>query len=174
MAGNAALNYVAGRPLPAVEILGKVGAGVHERSRVLIPLDGSNSDISTLNVAAESVTREAEIVLLHIRLGPDEERYPDVIAAMSQSERLKRLIDSEHIFARANAILAPRGLVSVDQVAAQGEPEEIILRYANQLEANMVVLTIDGDRNTIGARGVTRQLSCPVLIARERAAAAGM
>src|SRR5262245_48093832 len=127
----------------------KMDATPRESLRILIPLSGADSDAIALHVAAEMAPREAEFFLLHARSGPDDERYPDFKRA-SEAERFERSIESERIFARANAILASRGLISSGQLAAQGDPAEIILRVANRIAAELIALA----PSTSGARRV--------------------
>src|SRR5262245_54435902 len=140
-----------------------MSAAEREPLRILIPLSGADSDASALHVAAEMAPRDAEFFLLHARSGPDDERYPDFKRA-SEAERFERGIESERIFARANAILASRGLISAGQLVAQGDPEEIILRVANQMGAELIVLAAGAARRAID------HAACSVLVA-ERGAA---
>jgi len=128
--------------------------------RILIPLSGSESDASALRVAAEMAPRDAQIFLLHARPGPDEEQYPDLKPGPSEAEGVKRRLESESIFAQANAILASRGLTSADQVTIKGKPAEAILRYANHIGAELIVLTAGG------AGQVLDRATCAVLVAR--------
>jgi nucleotide-binding universal stress UspA family protein len=94
------------------------------------------------------------VFLLHVRSGIDEEKNPDFAAALTDAERLHRRAEAERIFAKANEILALHGLTPAREVAAQGKAKEIISRYANRLEAGLVVTTA----------GLS--LSCATLIAR--------
>jgi nucleotide-binding universal stress UspA family protein len=136
----------------------EMGGATRESLRILIPLSGAESDTSALHVAAEMAPRDAEFFLLHARSGPDEERYPDFKRA-SEAERFEHGVESERIFARANAILASRGLISAGQLAAQGDPEEIILRVANRMAAELIVLAPGA------ARRVLDHAACAVLVA---------
>jgi nucleotide-binding universal stress UspA family protein len=137
----------------------KTDAIPRDSPRILIPLSGeADSDASALHIAAEMAPRDAEFFLLHARSGPDEERYPDFIRA-SEAERFERGVESERIFARANSILASRGLISAGQLVAQGAPAEIILRVANQMAAELIVLTASGPRRVID------HATCSVLVA---------
>jgi nucleotide-binding universal stress UspA family protein len=130
-----------------------------EPVRILIPLSGADSDTNALHVAAEMAPRDAEFFLLHARSGPDEEQYPDFRNGMSEAERFERSVESERIFARANAILASRGLISAGQLIAQGDPPELILRVANRMAAELIVLAAGA------ARRVIDHAACPVLVA---------
>jgi nucleotide-binding universal stress UspA family protein len=136
----------------------KTDAVLRESLRILIPLSGAGSDASALHVAAEMAPCDAEFFLLHAREGPDDERYPDFRRA-SEAERFERAIESERIFARANAILASRGLYSAGQLVAQGDPAEIILRVANRMAAELIVLAAGA------ARRVVDNAPCSVLVA---------
>ena len=102
--------------------------------------------------------RDAEFFHLHARSGPDEEQYPDFKRA-SEAERFERSIESERIFALANAILASRGLNSAGQLVAQGPPAEIILRVANQMAAELIVLAAGASRRVID------HAACSILVA---------
>jgi nucleotide-binding universal stress UspA family protein len=133
-------------------------AGPREPIRILIPLSGADSDTSALHVAVEIAPRDAEFFLLHARSGPDEERYPDFKWA-NEAERFKRGIESERIFAGANAILASRGLISTGQLVAQGNTAEVILRVANQMAAELIVLAAGA------ARRVIDHAACSILVA---------
>jgi nucleotide-binding universal stress UspA family protein len=135
-----------------------MGAIPRESLRILIPLSGVDSDASALHIAAEMAPRDAEFFLLHARSGPDEERYPDFKRA-SEAERYEHTIESERIFARANAILASHGLISAGQLSAQGAPAEVILRVANQMAAELIVLAASA------ARRVIDHATCSVLVA---------
>jgi phosphoglycerate kinase len=167
-AGRAALHYFAGRPLPAVDALSQTSEQRSRPSRILIPLNGSDRDLSALHAAADVVARDAELLLLHVRRGPDEEQYPDLAAGLSETDRLERRIESERIFARANAILAARGVLSTHQLAVQGKPTRMILRYAQRTGAELIVLVATGALATLGARRVIEQATCATLVARPR------
>jgi phosphoglycerate kinase len=167
-AGRPALHYFAGRPLPAVDVLGQANEAKREPSRVLIPLSGSERDISSLHAAAGVVARDAKIFLLYVRSGWDEEQYPDLAAGLSEAEKLGWRIESERIFARANAILAERGLLSTRQAAVQGRPAKMILRYAQRIKAELIVLVSQGGPTTLGARRIMDRAPCAILIARPR------
>jgi nucleotide-binding universal stress UspA family protein len=165
-AGQAALHYFAERPLPAVDVLQRIAVAKAEPARVLIPLNGSERDTQALHAATEAMARDAQIFLLHVRSGPDEEQYPDIGAGLNESEKLARRIESERIFARANAILAARGLLSTQQVATQGAPIKVILRYARRIKAELIVLTATGPLQQLGARRLIDRAPCAALVAR--------
>jgi phosphoglycerate kinase len=164
---RAALHYFAGRPLPAVEVLNQMENATPRPFRVLIPLSGSERDVSSLEAAADTVASRAEIVLLHVRSGLDEEQYPDLDARLSETERFERRIESERIFARANAIFAGRGLVATRQVAVRGRPAKIILRYARRLQAELLVLAAESGVVGAAARRMIDGAPCATLVARK-------
>jgi hypothetical protein len=152
-AGRASLHYFAGRPLPAVDVLDQAGdRDFRNLARVLIPVNGSDRDADAAHAAAEIVARKTEIVLLHVFAGPDQEQYPDVVEMLSAAEKLERRMISDRAFARANAILAERGLVAARQLVVQWRPTTMILRYARRLEADPIVLVAAGAFATFGAR----------------------
>jgi phosphoglycerate kinase len=168
-AGRAALNYFAGRPLPAVDVLNRASAPPARPACVIIPLNGSERDLSSLTTAADVVARDAQMLLLHVRSGPDEEKYPDLAQGINEADRLERRLESERIFARANAVLAERGLVAARQLAVQGRPTTMILRYARRLNADMIVLVAaTGAFANFGARRVIDRAPCAALVARPR------
>jgi phosphoglycerate kinase len=166
--GRPALYYRARRPLPAVEILHRAGAAERNPGCVLIPLNGSERDAISLHAVAELAARDAELVLLHVRPGPDEEKYPDIALGLDRADRLQRQIESERIFSRANAELASRGLLSHRQLAVQGMPTKMILRYAQRLRADMIVMSAPSGVTDIGWRRVVDQAPSAAMVARPR------
>jgi hypothetical protein len=170
-AGRAALHYLAGRPLPAVAVLRDGGRAALRRLRALIPLDGSDRDARALDAAAKTLPRDAEVFLLHIRRGPDFEQYPDIAAGLNEAEKFAQRVESERIFARANAILAAHGLLSAGQLAAQGKRSTIVERYAKRLDAHLIALAANGARETLRAQRVVNQAARAALVASARAGA---
>ncbi|HXG64418.1 MAG TPA: phosphoglycerate kinase, partial [Blastocatellia bacterium] len=90
LAGKPALHYFAGRSLPAVDALCQSAMSTGEPPRVLIPLGSPDSDVSALRVAAELGKGGAEIYLLHVQPGFDEERHADIAKVKSEAERLEK------------------------------------------------------------------------------------
>ena len=166
--GRPALYYRAGRPLPAVAVLRRASAAGRSPSCVLIPLNGSERDSISLHAIAELAARDAELILLHVRAGPDEEKYPDIALGLDRADRLQRQIESERIFSRANAELASRGLLSQRQLAVQGRPTTMILRYAERLNADMIVMAAARGLTAPGWRRVVDRAPCAALVARPR------
>ena len=103
-----------------------------------------------------------------MRPGSDEEQYPDLAGALNDAEGLERRTESERIFARANAILASRGVLSAQQAAVQGRPIEMILRYARRLQADLIVLAATGGLVSLAARRIIDRADCAALVARPR------
>jgi phosphoglycerate kinase len=167
-AGRTALQLFAGFPLPAVEALSSSAGTEQKRCRVLIPLDGSDRDVETLRAATGILPRNAQLFLLHVRSGLDEEQHPDVAAALSEADRLERRLESVRIFARANSVLAACGLFSADQVADQGKRAEVITRHARRLKAELIVVAA-GSREPNALRGVDANTTHSTLIARPNA-----
>lgn len=167
-AGRAAMHYFAERPLPAVEALSQASPGRRKPARILIPLNGSKRDTISLHAATEMAARDADIVLLHVRPGPDQEKSPGVLEVLNEAEKLERRIESERIFARANAMLAAGGLLSAAQISVQGRPSKMILRYARRTEADLIVLAAEGALASFAARRIVDHASCATLVARPR------
>jgi phosphoglycerate kinase len=167
-AGRTALHYVAQRPLPAVDALAHTAARDMEPSRVLIPLNGSERDTVSVQAAAAAVAPNAKIFLLEVRPGLEEEQYPDLALGLSEAEKLERRVESERIFARANAILASHGLLSAAQRSVQGRPTKMILEYARKIRAELIVLTAEGTLGKLGAGRMVDRAPCATLVARQR------
>jgi phosphoglycerate kinase len=151
--GRAALHYLAGRPLPAVEALEAREPRRHRR-RILIPLTGSEEDAGTLETAAELVPPNADVLLLHVYPGLDEERYPDFVASLTQDEKSQRLIEAKRIFAHAKNVLGDRGIFPSAQYTAQGHLSEVVHRFATRLQVELVVVS-SRDREILYAAPAT-------------------
>ena len=162
-AGRTALHFFAGHPLPAVDALGAAHRAKPQPCRILIPLDGSDTDFDALD-AVWTLPRDAQLFLLHVRPGLDEEQYPDVIDALSETDRLARRAESDRIFARADAILATFGFTSAHQMSAQGKPSDVISRYAARMEAEMIVLS--SERQSMAIRNIVEHTAHAALLAR--------
>jgi nucleotide-binding universal stress UspA family protein len=171
-AGRTALQLFAGFPLPAVEALSSSAGTEQKRCRVLIPLDGSERDVETLGAATGILPRNAQLFLLHVRSGLDEEQYPDVAAALSDADRLERRLESERIFARANSALAACGLFSADRVADQGKRVDVITRHARRLKAELIVVSA-GPHEPIGLRRIVENTACSTFVVRRAHANGG-
>jgi phosphoglycerate kinase len=165
-ADRAALHYFAKRPLPAVDALHQSATKAAESLRILIPLAGSESDANALRVGAEFGKRSAEITLLHVRPGFDEEQYPDFAAVMSEADKAEGRMQSERLFTQANATLALRGLTASGEMAAQGSWADMILRHAGRLGTNLIVLPANGAGLIPGSQQVIEQAHCGVIVAR--------
>jgi nucleotide-binding universal stress UspA family protein len=165
-ADRAALHYFARRPLPAVDALNQSAAKAAEALRILIPLDGSQSDASAIRVGAEFGRRSAEIVLMHVRPGFDEERYPDFAADVAEATRAEGRNQSERLFSQANAMLASRGLTSSRELVAQGNWADQILRHARRLDTNLIVMPASVTSLVPGSQQVIDQAPCAVIVAR--------
>jgi phosphoglycerate kinase len=166
-AGSTSLHYFAGRPLPAVEVLNRSSEeAMAHRCRVLIALDGSERDPVSVRAAAQHVTPSAEITLLHVRPGPDEEAYPGIVELMDEGEKLQRRLESERVFGHANGILATSGKLSTRQVAVQGKPVEMILRHAERMRADMIIWVAAGTLADLRTRRVLERTPGAALITR--------
>jgi phosphoglycerate kinase len=165
-AGTAALHYFACRPLPAVAVLNDGSAAGMKPARVLIPLDGSERDSVSLQAAAQHATDDAELILLHVRPGPDEDQYPEIVELLGETEKLQRRLESERVFARANGILAASGKISTQQLAVQGKPVDMIIRYAERMSADMIMWVAAGTVADLRTRRVLAGTPGAALITR--------
>ena len=109
-----------------------------------------------------------EIILLHVRSGPDEEQYPGGIEILNKAEKLQRRLESERIFAWANGILAECGMLSTRQMAVQGKPIRTILRCAQRMKAEMIVWVAAGALADLRTRRVLEQTPSAALLMRVR------
>lgn len=165
-ADRAALHYFARRPLPAVDALHQSAIKAAKPLRILIPLHGSESDAKALRVGAEFGRASAEITLLHVRPGFDKEQYPDFAAAMSEADRAEGRTQSDRLFSQANATLALVGLTASNEMVAQGNWADMILRHAGRLDTNLIVLPANGTGLIPGSQQVIEQAPCGVIVAR--------
>ena len=165
-ADRAALHYFARLPLPAVDALHRSAINAAEPLRILIPLYGSKGDAKALRVGAEFGGTGAEITLLHVRPGFDEEQYPDFRAALSEADRSEGRTQSDRLFLQANAALALAGLTASSLMVAQGNWADMILRHAGRSDTNLIVLPANGAGLIPGSQRVIEQAPCSVIVAR--------
>jgi phosphoglycerate kinase len=165
-ADRAALHYFARHSLPAIDALEQSATKADEPFRILIPLGGSKSDANALRVGTQFGMPSAEITLLHVRPGFDEEQFPDFAAAMSESDRAEGRSQSERLFSRANAALALGGVTASNEMVAQGNWADMILRCAGRLGTNLIVLPANGVGLITGSQQVIDQAPCGVIVAK--------
>jgi nucleotide-binding universal stress UspA family protein len=172
--GESALQLLAGWPLPAVAALSDAGdASPRNRQllrKLLLPVDDSEHSLNAVSRIGEFVDAEAaEITLLYVqkpltRVFRDEERQRQL--------EIERMYQAERVFAAANAALARQGLNSRRQLTMEGKPATEILRCADEIAADLILM---GARGRSGlaeilrsgvSQTVSKRARCPVLIVR--------
>jgi len=173
--GESALKYLAGMPLPAVVALSESEQPerVEQPRRILIPVDGSpNARLAVKRVSPLLEAERAEITLLYVAPLPRIERSAYVSPEREAEWRSLHQLEAERIFADANAELARYGLTSHRQLMVMGDPAEEILKLADQIGADLIVLGARGRsgifRFLMGSvsRKVLDHAKCPVLLVR--------
>jgi nucleotide-binding universal stress UspA family protein len=115
--------------------------------RILIVTDGSEGATAALRVAVEMAAADAELVVLNVfdRGEPTGARGQE-LRTFAQTEHLSgdhaeaRRIFSEDVLAEAKAIVDKRSDLRASFVSCGGDPTEEILRYADKVRPNVVVV----------------------------------
>jgi nucleotide-binding universal stress UspA family protein len=177
--GDAAIDIIAGRKLAAVEALHVGGLRRNERSRkrVLVPVDGSAHAREAAGLLATHVDVEkADIHLLYVHAsesGTAELRSdPNELARMNAEAKMASL----PVFEQITPELGRYGLAPHHQVIRQGDLGEQILKYADDIDAELIIMGSHGRSNGLGLmlRSASQQVvdnaPCPVLVARIQSA----
>jgi phosphoglycerate kinase len=176
--GEPALQLLAGNPLPAVSALDNeldLVAPIETRPRrILLPVDGSEHSLEAARKLGRLIDAEcAEISLIHAQkpetfvvgktwIDPD---------AKYHRENLRRQ-EAELVFDITNAQLAHQGLTVRQQLRVEGDPADEILKFADEIGADLIVMGSHGRTGVLGVLmgGVSRKVldraRCPVLIVR--------
>jgi phosphoglycerate kinase len=177
-AGEATLQLLAGRPLPALEALMKqaeLAAAPFRRPRkILLPVDGSARSLEAVRKAVMLVATEgAEIHLLYIQKPPLFSTADTWVDPEEQRRRaVERRLEGERVFALSNAVLARNGVISHRQLMTEGDPADRILDYAEQTGADLIAVGCRGVagplRPLLGdiSRKIVDRAKCPVLLIR--------
>jgi nucleotide-binding universal stress UspA family protein len=177
--GDAAVEIIAGRKLAAVEALHVGGLRRNERSRkrVLVSVDGSAHAREAAGVVARYVDVEnAEIHLLYVHAS--ESRTAELRSDPNEFGRLnaEAKMASLPVFEQITAELGRYGLAPHHQVIRQGDPGEQILKYADDIDAELIVMGSHGRSDGLGlmlgsaSQRVVDNAPCPVLVARIQSA----
>ncbi|MCI0419808.1 MAG: phosphoglycerate kinase, partial [Acidobacteria bacterium] len=165
--GKAALQLLAGNPLPAVAALDDEVELIAPKKirghRILLPVDGSEHSLETAHRLSRMLYGEnAEITLLYVQKLPGMSTKDTWIGPETKQQReLERKIEGKRIFSSVNAVLARYGLTSQLQVAVTGDPARQILKFAREGEVDLIAM---GSRGLGGVRGVLMgSVSCKVL-----------
>ncbi|HWP42902.1 MAG TPA: phosphoglycerate kinase [Blastocatellia bacterium] len=176
--GQSAIELLAGNPLPAVAALDNevdLVAPIERRPRrLLLPVDGSAHSLEAARRLSLLVEAEgAQIYLLYVS-NPDVFSTGDtwVDPDLKRQREVERRLEAERIFGAVNGALAEQGLISHQQVMVEGDPADQILKFADEIGADLIAMGSHGRtgvlRLLIGSvsRKVSDHAKCPVLIAR--------
>jgi nucleotide-binding universal stress UspA family protein len=171
MLGSVAERIVAKAPCPVLTVPGRTAAGapVHTGpfTRVLCAIDFSPASLAALAHVRVLGAADGRVTLLHV-VEPAPMLEP---AAMSSPGALEYLqvtanIVRARLHERAVPELGRRG--EIDEMVRSGKPYSEILRAAEQVKADLIVMGAHGGLRGLIAFGstathVVRQASCPVL-----------
>lgn len=164
-AGTAIMHYAARRPLPALEALRPPDLPQKRSPTVLVALAGMDDDLAVAAFAASCFPETAAIHCIYVETGPDENRYPDIYAARTKSERLAECLRAERIFARAEAAMASQGLTPASRILVHGDPSDLLIRCAGELGADVIVMRPGGAKSSgYSRKRVVAESPCQVLI----------
>jgi nucleotide-binding universal stress UspA family protein len=156
------LQLFANNPLPAVlalddevDLVARVEPRPH---RILLPLDGSHHSLAAAGKLGGLLNVQgAEISLLHVTDG---------------SNKVSPKTEAKQMFLVANAALARQGLTSDRQLVVEGDPATEILKFADELHADLIAMGSHGRTGVMCllmgsvSREVLDQAQCPVLVVR--------
>jgi phosphoglycerate kinase len=176
--GEPALQLLAGNPLTAVSALDNeldLVAPIETRPRrILLPVDGSEHSLEAARELGRLIDAEdAEISLLHAQkpeafavgkawIDPDTKHFRDI----------RRRQEAERVFDITNAALAQRRLTVRRQLTVEGDPADEILRLADEIGADLIVMGSHGRTGVLRvlmgsvSRKVLDRAKCPVMIVR--------
>ena len=176
--GEPALQLLAGNPLPAVSALDNeldLVAPIDTRPRrILLPVDGSKYSLEAARMLGRLIDAGgAEISLLHAQ-------KPETFAVgglwidpdAKHRREIRRRREAELVFDTVNAPLAQQGLAVRRQLTVEGDPADEILRFADEIGADLIVMGSHGRTGVLRvlmgsvSRKVLDRAKCPVLIVR--------
>lgn len=175
---ESAIQLLAGNPLPAVSaldnVVGFVASTEARPRRILLPVDGSEYSLEVARRLSQLVDVEgAEILLLHVQKpvdGKTGQEWTD--PEIKQRREIERRREAERIFGAISMQLAEQGLTAQQQVLAEGDPADEILKFAGEIGADLIAMGSHGRtgvlRSPMGSvsRKVLDQTRRPVLIVR--------
>jgi nucleotide-binding universal stress UspA family protein len=91
---------------------------------------------------------------------------------MKRQREIEREFEAERVFASAGAALARQGLIAHQQLAVEGNPAEEILKFAEEVRADLIAMGSHGKTGALRflmgsvSRKVLDHAKCPVLIVR--------
>jgi 3-phosphoglycerate kinase/nucleotide-binding universal stress UspA family protein len=166
-AGQAILNYAAGRPLPALEALQHSCSKELGRPSVVLALTGTEDDMPLARDLAKWLPDSAAIHCVLVESKPDEDRYPDIYFGVTKEERLTERYRAERVFARVDAALASQGMTAATEALIHGDPSDKLIQRARELAADLIVLgTSPAARRRYSKEKVIAGAPCDVLVMR--------
>jgi phosphoglycerate kinase len=187
--GEAALQLLAGNPLPALSALDNevdLVAPIEDHPRrILLPADGSEHSLEVARRLGQLVNADgAEISLLYVQQPKAIVPYDLLSDAETERSRdIERRLEAERVFGAINAALAHQGLTSHRQLMSEGDPADQILKFADQIGADLIGMGSHGRTGVLRllmgsvSRKVLDHARSPVLIVRipvQRMVDAGM
>jgi phosphoglycerate kinase len=176
--GQSAIELLAGNPLPAVAALDSevdLVAPIQKRPRrILLPVDGSAHSLEAARRLSFLVDAEGAEIFLLYALIPDAAMTDGTWVDLDLKRRreAERRLEAERVFWAVNAVLAEQGLISHRQVMIDGDPADQILKFADQIGADLIAMGSHGRTGVLRlvmgsvSRKVCDHAKCPVLIAR--------
>jgi phosphoglycerate kinase len=172
--GEAALDIISKRPMPALEALhgDAIRPASRPRKRVLMPVDGSDHALEAARLLSRHVDVEnAEIHLLYVH--PSETAH-EVWRDSSEIACLKAeaQMAGGAIFSPIERELGRYGLAVHHEVIRIGDPGDEVLKYADEIHAGLIVMGSHGRSKVLRlmlgsvSQRVVDDAACPVLIAR--------
>jgi phosphoglycerate kinase len=177
--GAAALQWLAGKPLSAVEALSReidlIAPVEHHPHKILLPVDGSKPALEGARKLGALVdAANADITVLYVQTAAEAgAEIPLMDAEHKRRRELQRRLDGERVIAGALAELARQGLLAQRQIVVEGDDAAAaILKWADELAVELIVMGSRGRTGLIGyfigsvSRKVLERSRCPTLIAR--------
>lgn len=136
------------------------------RNKVVVPIDFSDASTAAVQAGAEMVASPADLHVIHVLVPLDYVHPGALTPAFDESERQQ--VARRHL----DEFLARLGLSKVQAVVRLGDPGLDITEYANEIEADLIVISSHGyhgvKRFLLGsvAERVIRHAHCPVLVLR--------
>jgi nucleotide-binding universal stress UspA family protein len=172
------LQLLSGTPLAAVAALDDEAdwvTPVEQRpQKLLVAVDGSEPSrdaVRTLGAVVDAGA--AEIIVVHVQQ-PAKDFVEAVLmdAATRRRREITRRLEAEQVLTSAGVLLARHALIPHRQIIAEGDPAGEILRLAEELAVELIVMGSRGRSGIVGlllgrvSRKVLQHARCPVLIAR--------
>ncbi|MFP4258795.1 MAG: universal stress protein [Desulfovermiculus sp.] len=139
-----------------------------QKKCVVVPIDFSQESFQALDVAREFVQESSHIHIIHVSRPWDEHEIGGTWGKHSEEERI------QSIQKRLQDELQTKGYDDVRIVIRLGSPASEIITYAEEVEAELIVMPSHGwtgiKHFALGsvAERVVRTAHCPVLVLRKK------